>query len=278
MVRCLIPDVFEYRDYREFLRNYYAQNRAAGAAVSLRVFSRRAGLRSPNYLKLIMDGKRNLTSEMAVRFAQAVGLHNGALAYFCDLVAFNQAKTSEDRDLAYQRLARFPRYRKTHTLDAAHARYHAHWHLPAIRELAARSDFSEDPKWIADRLMPRISVREARAAVSTLQELSLLVRDEAGKLVQAEELLETPDAPLGHHVANYHRAMIRQAIDAIDRVPREQREIASLTLCLSPDQAHELKLDLERLRQDLLQKYAVRQDAQRVIQVNIQMFPLSSEE
>ena len=281
MAGLLIPDIFEYRDYRAFLRTYYSENRAQGAAVSLRGFSSRAGLSSPNYLKLVMDGKRNLTQEMAPRFAQAVGLQKDALAYFCDLVAFNQARTADDRELAYQRLTRFARYRKTHTLDAAQARYHANWYLPAIRELVARHDFIEDEQWIAQRLQPRITPREARAALATLEELSLLLRDENGRLVQSEELLETPDSaqqPLSHHVANYHRAMIHQAALAIDRVPREEREIAALTLCLSSEQLRDLKSDLQRMRAELLQKYTVSAEAQRVVQVNIQMFPLSSEE
>lgn len=281
VVRRVIPDIFEYRDYRAFLSTYYSENRAAGAAMSLRAFSHRAGLGSPNYLKLVMDGKRNLTQEMALRFAQAVGLQKDALAYFCDLVAFNQARTADERELAYQRLRRFTRYRKTHTLDAAQARYHANWYLPAIRELVARHDFVEDAHWIAQRLRPRITPREARLALNTLEELSLVTRDTQGRLIQSQELVETPDSDrqaLSHHVVTYHRAMIQQAVEAIDRVPREEREIAALTLCLSPDQLRELKSDLQRVRAELLQKYTVSAEAQRVIQVNIQMFPLSSEE
>ena len=65
---------------------------------------------------------------------------------------------------------------------------------------------------------------------------------------------------------------------AIDRVPREEREIAALTLCLSSEQLRDLKSDLQRMRAELLQKYTVSAEAQRVVQVNIQMFPLSSEE
>lgn len=281
MVRCLIPDVFEYRDYREFLRTYYAENRAAGTALSLRAFSGRAGLRSPNYLKLVMDGQRNLTPEMALRFAKAVGLAKDALAYFCDLVQFNQARTADERELAYQKLTRYTRYRKVHTLDAAQARYHENWYLPAIRELVLRHDFVEDAQWIAQRLEPRVSPREVRDALATLEELSLLTRDANGRLVHAEELLETADSgsePLSHHVANYHRAMIQQAALAIDHVPREEREIAALTFCLDRAQLEELKCDLRRVRAELLRKYTATSEAQRVVQVNIQMFPLSSEE
>ena len=65
---------------------------------SYRSFARAAGFSSPNYLKLVIDGQRNLTAEMAARFAQACGLLGSAADYFCTLVAFNQARSAPEQD------------------------------------------------------------------------------------------------------------------------------------------------------------------------------------
>jgi uncharacterized protein (TIGR02147 family) len=268
-------DVFGYRDFRAFLRAHYAHRKAQKNGFSLRAFSRRVGLKSPNYLKLVMDGDRNLTPELSHVFAEACGLSGDAVEYFCTLVVFNQAKSAGARELHYARLKSFARYRAKHKLDGAQEAYHAHWYVPAIRELCVRSDFDEDPKWIAKTLWPAISPAQARNALSVLCELGLLVRDANGRLVQAEPLVETPDAPLGHHVAQFHRAMIGLGLQAIDRVPRSQREIASLTMCISALQLDELKTDLEAIRERLLQQYVADADAEHVVQVNFQMFPLS---
>src|SRR5688572_23947614 len=89
-------DVFDYLDYRAFLRDYYTE-RKARRGFSFRNFSKRAGLGSPNYLKLVMDGDRNLTNEMAARFAHALGLNSDSANYFVELVRFTQAKTSSER-------------------------------------------------------------------------------------------------------------------------------------------------------------------------------------
>jgi len=95
---------------------------------------------------------------------------------------------------------------------------------------------------------------------------------------QVHALVETPDRPLGHHVVKFHRTMMERAAEAIDNVPREQREIAALTLCLSESQLSRLKQELTRFRRALLQEYTSGPDATRVVQVNFQMFPLSVEE
>ncbi|MET0282891.1 MAG: TIGR02147 family protein [Polyangiales bacterium] len=271
------PDVFDFDDYRAFLRAHYAHKKASGRGFSLRVFSRLAGLTSSNYLKLVMDGDRNLGAEAAERFASACGLEASRASYFVELVALQQAKTQPERERAYEHLRSHRRFRQAHPLDDEYAAYHAHWYVPAVRELAARKDFEADPKWIAARLMPAITSRQATRALKVLRELGLLVEDK-GKLRQAHALVKTPDKPLSHHVVRFHRVMMERAAEALDLVPREQREIASLTLCLSDRQLRALKAELAQLRGELLRKYGAEADAKRVVQLNLHMFPLSIEE
>jgi uncharacterized protein (TIGR02147 family) len=271
------PELFEFDDYRAFLRAYYAQKKQAGRGFSLRAFSRKAGLTSSNYLKLVMDGDRNLSFPMAERFASACGLSGSRASYFVELVALQQAKTQAERERAYERLRALSGFRQVHPLDDEYAAYHGQWYIPAVRELAARRDFQADPKWIASRLLPAITTRQAARALKVLCALGMLVSAD-GKLRQAHALVETPDKPLGTHVVRFHRVMMERAAEAIDLVPREQREIASLTLCLSDAQLGRLKSELTRMRAELLRKYTAGADAKRVVQLNIQMFPLSIEE
>jgi uncharacterized protein (TIGR02147 family) len=191
-------------------------------------------------------------------------------------VALNQARTTKERELHYRRIKRFRRFRSVQRLDAAHDAYHSHWFIPAIRELVSHHAFEENPKWIGKILLPSISAPEAERALQVLLRLGLLERDEAsGRLVQAEPLLETGEAPLSLHLASFHRAMMAHAAEAIDRVPRAEREIASLTLCLSEQRLLVLKSELEEIRRDLLQRYQSDGESERVVQVNLQMFPLS---
>ena len=75
------PDIFAYDDYRAFLRDFYASKKGQKRGFSLRAFSRKAGLTSSNYLKLVMDGDRNLSASMAERFADACGLREREQAY-----------------------------------------------------------------------------------------------------------------------------------------------------------------------------------------------------
>ena len=269
-------DVFGYLDYRAFLRDVYVAKKAERRGFSFRAFSRRAELRSPNYLKLVMDGERNLTRPMAERFAGALGLDAESAAYFVDLVAFNQARTVAERSATYQRLSSSARYRKAHRLDVVHASYYASWYMPAIRELAARADFKDDPDWIAATLSPPITRAEARKALAALIELGLLVRDADGRVHQGDTpLVSTGAETRGVHVASYHKAMMERAAAALDHLPSEQRDVSSLTLCVGPGGLGRLKDRVQRFRRELLELSTLEDEPAQVIQVNFQLFPLS---
>jgi uncharacterized protein (TIGR02147 family) len=267
-------DVFAYLDYRAFLRDHYLRGKER-SRLSFRGFSRRAGLGSPNYLKLVMDGDRNITDAMATRFASAVGLPHDAASYFCELVRFNQAKTLAERAKHHQKLTGYQRYREIRPLEAEHAAYHSTWYLPAVRELAARRDFREDPGWIARTLWPAVSFDEAQEALVTLLELGLLVRDANGDLRQGDPLLSTGAEIASLNIARYHQAMLERASAAIETVPAEQRDISSLTLCLGSDGVRRLKERLRAFRRELLEISSLEENPKQVVQLCLALFPLS---
>jgi uncharacterized protein (TIGR02147 family) len=272
------PEVFEYLDYRKYLRDYYRSRKGSGRGFSYRAFSRRAQLHSPNYLKLVIDGQRNLTGSMANRFAAACGLDGDDAAYFEHLVQFNQAKTSSERASFYDRLRSFRRYRRVQKLEIDHADYHSTWYVPAIRELAARADFRDDPEWIAKRVFPAITAAEAKRALEVLFRLGLVAKDQEGRVRQTDVHVSTGPETQGVHIATYHRTMMERASEAIDLVKATQRDISSLTLCLGPQGLAELKRRIQTFRRELLKLSEDDPDPRQVVQLNMQLFPLSVDE
>ena len=146
---------------------------------------RRAALRSPNYLKLVIDGERNLTEAMAARFAKACALGDEEGEYFVDLVSFNQARTATERAEGYAKLTGFRRYRRAHKLELAQDAYHSQWYLPAIRELAARSDWLNlHGETLEDLAAVEVATGRTSAAFSALEE-AIALYERKGNVVAA---------------------------------------------------------------------------------------------
>jgi uncharacterized protein (TIGR02147 family) len=266
-------DVFRYRDYREFLAAFYTQGKAGG--LSYRGFARMAGLGAPNYLKLVIDGKRNLSAEMAERFARACRLNEESTQYFTLLVAFNQATADVERNSLHEELSRFARFRSSQRLDLAQKEYHSTWFIPAIRELVTCPGFQEDAAWIAQQLEPCISEKEAAHALEVLQRLGLLERSDSGKLVQAARAVTTGQQASGLYIRNYHAELMQRAVHAMNHLPAEERYLSALTLSASAATWAEVRRRVIEFRQELVALCDADPDPSRVVQLNLQLFPLS---
>ncbi len=140
-------------------------------------------------------------------------------------------------------------YRKVNPLKESQFRFYDNWFYPPIRELVCLDDFQEDPEWIAKKVVPAISVHEAKRALEDLILLGFLKHNEAGRLVQAESIISTEDEVTSSAIAQYHREMMKLASESIDRIPREQRAIMSQTFGVSIAGAQKIKDIIQRFRQ-----------------------------
>jgi uncharacterized protein (TIGR02147 family) len=269
------PTIFEYLDYRLYLRDVYLYEKARRPQFSYRYFSRQAGFSSPNFLKLVIDGQRNLGGDSVERFCKALKLPAEEARFFGDLVALKQASSNDEANRAFDRVSQSRRFQKTRKIDGAMFEYLSSWYCPAIRELAGRPDFKDEPAWIARRLVPRITTAEAKSALKLLFELGLLVRGEDGRVVRGEPSLTTGHEVHSIAVVNYHRQMLERAAGAIELVRREQRDISALTVCISASTVAELKERIHRFRDELLERCDTDPKPGAVYQVNIQLFPLT---
>jgi len=269
--------VYEFLDYRAYLRTYYEAAKRSRPSFSFRLFSKLAGLKSPNFLKLVMDGERNLGSDSIARFASALGLAALEAEFFADLVAFGQAENMGDKNRAFERIASSRRFRQARRIDGELFAYLSHWYNPAVRELAARDDFQEDPRWIAAQLLPRITPHEAADAMKLLLSLGLLVRDaQSGRVLRGEPTLTTEHEVRSLGAAAFHRQMLERAGQAIELVPREKRDLAALTVCISVETAALVKQRIHEFREALTELCDSDTHGSVVYQLNVQWFPLST--
>lgn len=268
--------VFEFLDYRAFLRAYYEAAKKRRGGYSFRTFAKRAGLKSPNFFKLVMDGQRNLGAESVPRFAEALDLGDEERAFFADLVAFAQAEDKAEKNRVFERIAASHRFRNARRIDSMVHEYLSHWYHPVVRELVVRADFDRDPKWIASTLRPEITPRQAAQSLSLLLELGLVRENpETGKLELQNPTLTTEHEVSSIGAANFHRQMMERASASIDTVPAALRDLAALTVCISPKVAGEVKRRIHQFREALTELCDAETEGKIVYQLNVQWFPLT---
>lgn len=100
-----VPSVFNYLDYREFVRDRFDSLRKITPELSHRKFVRKAGFSSPSVLNGIMTKRRGLSPEGAAGIALALELNEIETEFFINLVRLSVAKLESDRMMIRSRLA-----------------------------------------------------------------------------------------------------------------------------------------------------------------------------
>lgn len=250
------PDLRRYGDYRQFLVEYVAWLREQDSRFSFRSFARRAGFSSPNYLKLVMDGDRNLAVESAPKFSVGLGLSPEEGEVFACLVALASARHDAARNAIYADLRERTRGDDFAMLREDQFAVYDHWWVLAVRDMSELPDFVCDAEWIAQRIRPRIRPAMAQKAIDLLLRLGLWARDgDTGRVATTAATLSSglePTPVQGLGIRNYHRAHFELAARSLDEVSREERNITSAVVTLDAIGYAEAVDAITKLRRTLL--------------------------
>ncbi len=268
--------VYGYTDFRAYLKDYYAFRKDGRRGYSYRSFSKAAGFSSPNFLKLVIEGQRNVGPEALENFVRALRFKPQMADYFRALVRMNQAKTDEEKQHWFEELRRLIPNAKRRLLEAEGLKYLSHWLYPVIREMVSLPEFRDDPYWIARRINGPATIPEISSALQFLKKEGYIQRRDDGTWEQQDNMVISSDEVKSLAIRNYHRQMVDLAKETLDILPVEEREFGALTFILPEEALDELKFRLKSFRQEL-HSWAVQaaQDTRKdtVVQLNFQMFP-----
>ena len=89
--------IFDYTDYRLFLRDFYEAKKEQNPAITHRSIAEKVGFKSSGFFTQVLQGKSNISDEMADNFASFCKLKKQERAFFKTMVAFNQARKHAEK-------------------------------------------------------------------------------------------------------------------------------------------------------------------------------------
>jgi uncharacterized protein (TIGR02147 family) len=268
-------DIYDYSDFRLLLRDLYFERKKRDAKFSYRFMANKAGFKSAGFFSQIIQGKTNISIRTALSLATVFKLKAYEVEYFENLVNFNQAKSQADKQHYFQRLISFKKA-KLKTLDERQYVLFTKWYYLAIRELLGIIPFKDDFKEMANSLLPKITVPEAKEAIKVLEQLNLIQKNPYGIYVRMDATLTTGDRWNSLAIAQFQRDTLDLAKASYDIVDKELRAHSTLTLCISNGEFRWIKGELGSLRKKILEMAKNAPNPDRVYQINFNVFPLSS--
>lgn len=267
--------IFEFIDYRKFLAEYYREKKETSSFFSYRYFSQKIKINSPSFLKHVIDGKRNLTPIMVERFSKALSLSPRETRYFRNLVLFNQAKTSGEKQEHYAILRTMAGMVKESVLNTDQYDYFANWYTPVIRELICLGCFGDDYQRLAGMLSPPIKAADAKSAVNLLLKLGFVEKSEDGTFKQKNSAITADSSITSLAVRSFTRAMLDHSKAALDNFDKNERHVSGITMGISPEAYDVLAAEIEAFKDRI--KIIVNRDVEgsRIYQFNLSLFPVS---
>lgn len=280
------PAIAEYTDFRAYLKDMYEFKRSTeGTAFrpySYTNFSAAADIKSPNYLKLIIEGRRNLSEEMMVKFAKALRLSREETNEFIALTRYGQASDTVERN---QFLKALSELRARRELDSGLIDQKAWDKVPdwvgwVLYAMADQKNVKFDPDQLQRMFRIKADTSEIKENLRKLIESGDLVPNlETGEVIKPREMIESPQNLPVALIRKLQAELIYLGIESLFRDSPKDREFGGMTMAMTQAEFEQVRFEVRQLRKKLQKDLAVKRKASkgdRVYQLNIQLFPVTN--
>lgn len=269
-----LESLFEYDDYRVFLKEYFTIKKTEQASFSQRYFAKKAGFSAHNFLTLVLKGERNLSTDSIQKILHALRLSGRSATYFENLVYFNQTSSPNDKTAYMQRLKDCSRKTVLYKLNKWQFFYYEKWYYPVIRELLTMRDWHEDYELLAQSLQPPITEHEAKEAVVLLESSGFVCKHDGGYTL-SNKFVTSEHVPV-FIKKNSRREVLLKGIDTIETVAPADKYAAYSTVTMSRKTYQEVRRIMDDTRQKILALIDEDNDPDQVYEVVFQVFPVSN--
>ena len=269
-----MKSVFEYIDYRRYLKDFYDFQKKTKKYFSYRFFAQKAGIHAPILLKMVIDNKRNLSRKTLEKFIAGLNLKEKEAVYFRCLVLFNQAKSAMEKQEHYRVLRSMAQQVPQYIMETDHFEYFDKWYFSVVREGVCQYDYRDDWEKIASRVQPAITPAQAKEAVAWLLRQGFIKKIKNGRYEQVHTAVATRSEVQSLVVRNFNRKMIQLAERSLDAFPTSERYATGITVGLTAEAYDILVAEIEALRDRVVNIVDALDTGDRVYQVNFQMYPL----
>lgn len=279
------PVLAEYTDFRRFLKDIYDYRRATEGTglrpYSYSTFSAAADIKSPNYLKLIIEGRRNLSEDMIGRFARALRLNRAEAEEFRALVRYGQASQPLERNHFLKELADL---RAQRAFDSGHINQRSWEKVPGwigwvLYAMTEQSNVAFDPSVLEKLFRARATADDIRHSLDKLLTSGDLARGPANdEVVKARDLIESPQELPVALIRKLQAELIYLGIESLFRDSPKEREFGAMTVAMTEEEFQQVRFEIRQLRKRLQKDFLVKRKStkgDRVFQLNIQLFPVT---
>lgn len=262
--------IFEYSNYRSYLKTVLVEKNKINPQFSLRAFSRFIQM-SHGQLSMVLQGKKHISEDTALNISHRLQLNEKEADYFCHLVRLESAKTVQSKEFIQKRLESLHPKQTFHTLTLDAFKIISDWHHYALLEMTELDTFKPSSAWIAKRL--QISKTEVELALERLERLEL-IRKKNNTWIKTNEFFSVKSDLKNDALKKFHKQILEKALESLDSQEVAERKFGSITMSLDPSKLKEAEKRMQEFRLELA-KFLSRGKKTETYQLSMQLFKLT---
>ena len=272
-------NIFDHSDAGRYLKAVYEEIRRIQKSYTVEAFSDFFGFGSNNTMAQIHSGHRKISDKAAERIAQALRLNRVEKTYFMTMVKIRHAESSVERDRLLALVLELQARHNDESNNNKALEFFNSWVHSVVFEVLSMND-ALSASDVCNRIMPDVKESAVEKSLIFLESIGLVEsRTEQNstvqKFIKIKKDFSLGKAVPGLAIVRYHQEMLNLAKDSLMTSAPNERDVSSVTIAVSPEQVELIKDEIDRFRKYLLLLSSVEQSDTRVMQVNLQLFPLS---
>jgi len=268
------PDIFQYLDFRSYLRDYLAYLRSVRPAFSFQWLIDDFGLKSRAHYLDIVRG-RTLTPKFVPAYEKICGLQGAEAEYFRAIVGYAQARNPDVKQKYFEHIVELSPNLKTIALESEAYTYFSQWYYPVMISVLDLDRTERDHRVIAKRFKPAISAVQARKALAALQQMGFLSwDDERGEWIFHNKFFSCTREAHAAALKRFHTQMLQLGAQRY-RDDYKHQYFSTLTLSVSMKARADIQKMIDDVRGRILDRVKQDSGSEVAMQVNMQMFDVS---
>jgi uncharacterized protein (TIGR02147 family) len=264
--------IYAYTDYREYIRDFCAEKKRKNSAFSMRCAAVKCGVPSGTFTRII-NGTRGIGPSLLPVFTEWLGLKHLEADYFKLLVKFQNCVSDADREKHYREILEY-RSQMRNRIPEEKFNLFENWYNVALFELIKIFPEISDPVNLGSLLVPSVSETKVSHALEILQKNGFIKRTENG-YTAVSEFLSTGDYWESASIHAFQRTMCSLGTEALVRIPKDERDISTLSISVSDESFRAIAGILREAREKIRVIEQNDKNPKKVYQVNLQLFPVS---
>jgi uncharacterized protein (TIGR02147 family) len=266
--------IYNYTDYRKFLRDRFAEEKAEDNHFTYRYIAARAGFNSPGFFTQVLQSKSNLSDRLIPGLARVFRLSPRDSHFFELMVHYNQALSHEEKRHYFGKMVASKKAR-INIIGPDAYEFYDKWYYSAIRAIVHYAQFDGDYRKLAKMVIPSITVAEAKKAMATLLRLGFIAKSGSDAYTITSKNITTGLDTDSVVINNFLINTLDIAKDAFYKFPKEKRSFSALTAGVSDAGYEVIKKRIDEFRTELVDLIKKDNGVDRVYQINFQLFPMT---